>query len=56
MLPLASQQHQHQHQAVDLSEMLGVLANRIGEFKSLLENPKSVVLSMKILFQKILSF
>ncbi len=53
MLPLASQQQHHQHQqhpVVDLSEMLRVLANRIGEFKSLLENPKSVVLSMKILF------
>ncbi|KAG9290880.1 hypothetical protein G9A89_011030 [Geosiphon pyriformis] len=31
-----------QHSAIDLSDMLRVLANRIGEFKKLLENPKSV--------------
>ncbi|CAG8833028.1 28526_t:CDS:2, partial [Racocetra persica] len=30
------------HPIVDLSDMLRVLANRIGDFKSLLENPKSV--------------
>ncbi|CAG8596141.1 1259_t:CDS:10, partial [Dentiscutata heterogama] len=30
------------HPVVDLSDMLRVLANRIGDFKSLLENPKSV--------------
>lgn len=35
--------HQHQHPVFDLSDMLKVLANRIGDFKALLENPKSVV-------------
>ncbi|KAF0417991.1 SAPS-domain-containing protein [Gigaspora margarita] len=30
------------HPIVDLGDMLQVLANRIGDFKSLLENPKSV--------------
>ncbi|RIA90499.1 SIT4 phosphatase-associated protein [Glomus cerebriforme] len=44
MLSLASQQQQQQqhHSVVDLSDMLRVLANRIGEFKALLEKPKSV--------------
>ncbi|CAG8554022.1 7751_t:CDS:10, partial [Acaulospora colombiana] len=35
--------HQQQHPVVDLSDMLRVLANRIGDFKALLENPKSVI-------------
>ncbi|CAG8565225.1 7450_t:CDS:10 [Funneliformis mosseae] len=38
MLPSQLQQHP----VVDLSDMLRVLANRIGEFKDLLESPKSV--------------
>lgn len=45
MLSLApQQQQQHHHPVVDLSDMLRVLANRIGEFKALLDKPKSVVL------------
>ncbi|GBC07712.1 hypothetical protein RclHR1_07640010 [Rhizophagus clarus] len=36
------QQQQHHHPVIDLSDMLRVLANRIGEFKALLEKPKSV--------------
>ncbi|CAG8442666.1 6534_t:CDS:10 [Ambispora leptoticha] len=35
-------QHNQHNSVVDLSEMLRVLANRIGEFKKLLESPKSV--------------
>jgi len=36
--------HQPQpYPVVDLSDMLRVFANRIGEFKALLEKPKSVV-------------
>ncbi|CAI2165053.1 12776_t:CDS:10 [Funneliformis geosporum] len=31
-----------QHPVVDLSDMLRVLANRVGEFKALLDSPKSV--------------
>ncbi|CAG8482913.1 23181_t:CDS:10 [Rhizophagus irregularis] len=43
MLSLApQQQQQHHHPVVDLSDMLRVLANRIGEFKALLDKPKSV--------------
>ncbi|CAG8542941.1 8541_t:CDS:10 [Ambispora gerdemannii] len=39
---LALVQHNQHNSVVDLSEMLRVLANRIGEFKKLLEHPKSV--------------
>ncbi|CAG8441877.1 11860_t:CDS:10 [Diversispora eburnea] len=42
MLSLSPHQHQHQYPAVDLSDMLKVLANRVDDFKALLENPKSV--------------
>jgi hypothetical protein len=51
MLSLAPQQ-QHHHPVIDLSDMLRVLANRIGEFKALLDKPKSVVFFiLKVIFR-----